>query len=919
MDPTNGADTGSGAGRGGRNSSTNLLPQAEQNKNGGLMGPPPPKVHKESIKAPSQSSVSAPQRSSNTGIDSAAPTPKQSRESSPSRHANAQRFPPDIRSRRNSQELSPNRTPEGASSMSAGMPSAAAVQRALSVSGIPTLQPSGYSESSRNGRAQKSGGSSAEGTPRWPLSPRITSPPPVSTRTSLQQTRRPEPTQNGPSIAVQRPTPPSNPQQFPGKMDVPEPDSDTLLTNSSSTPTPGTRTPRTLSGAGTSLATVEERSPPTSSGDKETGSRSTESGWPAKIEEHPLEDASNKSMRESESESGENKSDDKRGRKSRISPSSTRPNTVPPRKSYSTLNPVRGKGLAEGAAKNMTVETETVSSIPQVALGGGAGDRGLASHAGSSLRLKPSNETIRPKKEKKKTVRKTPSINTGTVSSKADIFEAKVASAVDEADSSDSEETFVYESNPPDQQPRPRYHSRTPSATSVQSQLDLRSGKRSFQSLGDGGHSVVGKKSMKFANNTFSGINENEDVPTSAEPAGRGAATVRARGNDGVSLHRHHHHIGRFGRGGGGHTSLFDNESPFPPVQKPLRTTASGAFRQSPRPSSPRTTHRGQGFGSRKGLNSPVFDIDGEGADDERLPLMGTTRVKRSRHPRARPANSSLRQMEQYQRSQRGWMTRFAGCIVLSVMVILVISGAVGFLFATTKPLLNVEVREIQNVLASEEELMLDLLVQASNPNVIAVTVADMDVNVFAKSRHVNPSHDWDRDPWQGTLRDSRRRRRRTPPRLPGAPLSSHHRHSDNSPDFLQREAHDNDNEWLSIMDSVDDGTDPIPDEGDPQTMLLGRIFEFDSALVFDASPFKRHLSSSVGEVRLAHPGNKTEAGGTERWERVIEYPFELIVRGVLKYQLPLGSHMRTTPIRSSVIVQPEKSGVGSSWPDHLS
>ena len=46
----------------------------------------------------------------------------------------------------------------------------------------------------------------------------------------------------------------------------------------------------------------------------------------------------------------------------------------------------------------MTVETETVSSIPQVAVGGGTGGTGN----NGSLRAKPSSETIRPKKEKKK-------------------------------------------------------------------------------------------------------------------------------------------------------------------------------------------------------------------------------------------------------------------------------------------------------------------------------------------------------------------------------------------------------------------------------------------------------------------------------------------------------------------------------------
>ena len=88
--------------------------------------------------------------------------------------------------------------------------------------------------------------------------------------------------------------------------------------------------------------------------------------------------------------------------------------------------------------------------------------------------------------------------------------------------------------------------------------------------------------------------------------------------------------------------------------------------------------------------------------------------------------------------------------------------------------------------------------------------------------------------------------------------------------------------------------------------MLLGRIFEFDSPLIFEASPLRHHSHSSVGELRLSKPGNETEEGGTERWEKVIKHPFELIVRGVLKYQLPLSSRVRTASIRASVIVHPD-------------
>jgi hypothetical protein len=70
------------------------------------------------------------------------------------------------------------------------------------------------------------------------------------------------------------------------------------------------------------------------------------------------------------------------------------------------------KSGAEPSLRNMTVETETVSSIPQATLGPAA-DRSVSgrNEQGGTLRVKASAETIRPKKEKKKATKKAPSIH----------------------------------------------------------------------------------------------------------------------------------------------------------------------------------------------------------------------------------------------------------------------------------------------------------------------------------------------------------------------------------------------------------------------------------------------------------------------------------------------------------------------------
>lgn len=84
------------------------------------------------------------------------------------------------------------------------------------------------------------------------------------------------------------------------------------------------------------------------------------------------------------------------------------------KRSLTNLAPTKGK-TAEPLTRSMTVETETVSSIPQAPLNV-AGDRGASGKldVNGSVHLKPSNETMKPKKEKKKNPRRPTSINTGT-------------------------------------------------------------------------------------------------------------------------------------------------------------------------------------------------------------------------------------------------------------------------------------------------------------------------------------------------------------------------------------------------------------------------------------------------------------------------------------------------------------------------
>lgn len=88
---------------------------------------------------------------------------------------------------------------------------------------------------------------------------------------------------------------------------------------------------------------------------------------------------------------------------------------IPKRRgSTASLAPSKIRGGNEGSSNLMTVETETVSSIPHAA-SSISGDRSGATRGEGSgtLRTKASTETIRPKKERKKVAKKPPSIVSG--------------------------------------------------------------------------------------------------------------------------------------------------------------------------------------------------------------------------------------------------------------------------------------------------------------------------------------------------------------------------------------------------------------------------------------------------------------------------------------------------------------------------
>ena len=815
---------------------------------------------------PSLSLAGTSQRSAhNNGTLRGVHSPPVSRDASPTRRTSSSSTKQSHQPHTKGLTSSPNRSAK----LVTATPSAAAVQRALSAADLDPLQISspGITQKMLLSHQRCEAIHSGSGPSQAPSSPKLKPP------SALTASRR-----NSPGSAIQSDSESIESShtslEAPLSSDI---NAKTGLSNLGQVNSfVAQKLPRGAGGASSKLETVEEADQATS----------------------PIDDGlpiseSNSSIPESQTyQSGEGVEQSKQHRNQaapdtssfgpKLGPQASEEGLVPApnppakQKAAAAVIPTKVRANNDGSAKTMVVETETVSSIPQAALAVNPGEKVLAgkSESNVSLRRKQSGDTIRPRKDRKKATRKPASVISGTGSSKADIFEAKVASEI-EGESTDSDETFVYESNPPETSIR-RHHSRTPSATSVQSLIERRGGPRPSSQTVDNHRPLKTKRSMKFASTSYASSS------VDSESGDRDRGSVRSPNL--ISVHaghlQHsksaaHSHINNAAAAQG------ENDSPFSQASKMRAVTTVDSKAIFPNPRTPSRLKQ-----PMKKDNSNISDLDGGASDTERTPLIAEMHTSRTRTAR-RPTGSHSRHVDCYNDSHQARVRNFTGCISMAFALLLISLCGAGFVFVTMTPLYALAVQDIQNVLASEQEIMLDLLVTATNPNIFSISIDTMDVNVFAKSRHIGSDRFWRGGPV--SLRSGMRR-------------SSEQSLVSIFPTPRRTRA-----QLHLFSGGVDEGTDPVHiPESDGQTMLLGRIFRFDSGLTFDSSFLRRQASNSSGEVRLAHPGNKTEVGGTERWGRVIQDPFELIIRGILKYQLPLSTKMHTKSISANVVVHPE-------------
>ena len=582
------------------------------------------------------------------------------------------------------------------------------------------------------------------------------------------------------------------------------------------------------------------------------------------------------------------------------------------------------KGASDGERRTMTIETETVANVAHA-------PAAKLDPTARSVRSKASTDTVRAAARPKKKRSRLPVANIGHAPTKSEIYAATITQAVDENEDSDSDETYVYESNPRS----PRRLSRSPSLNSMASLSNHSASgtahhhhhhhhgndRRSFSARYDarstydmdreripdkgyrGHHAISGKRSMKFAHNVY------DDEEGGRRPGGLSHRTSLKDDSPFRSPRLRNVHDRR--------GSPSQHLSPHP-------TSNSNSATASPRPGTSRSTSQnwtngnaGSKRGGKTAQRSSAFgnwarydDDDGEGYSSrewhERSPML---RRKNSRYDGDYSESGGRRQKRNANNIWSG--VPFIMAIVCLMLVVLMVGAAI---LSTTQPLREVAVQNITNVLVSKQELSLDLVVEAYNPNAVAVNVKECEISVFAQSPYVKRP----KQPVDGSGSGSSGRTG-----LLGSGGGYWPPWGDDDDGDGKKHKNKGDN------GKGDDGDDEV---GDSSTLLLGRVFKFDSILTFESRFFNRSLTTASGELRVANPGKghappalasisprasgdkgtQTPSdghGGTGRqrdpaddvddddddpdsdgkegqrsWERVIAHPFCLIIRGVIKY-----------------------------------
>ena len=220
--------------------------------------------------------------------------------------------------------------------------------------------------------------------------------------------------------------------------------------------------------------------------------------------------------------------------------------------------------------------------------------------------------------------------------------------------------------------------------------------------------------------------------------------------------------------------------------------------------------------------------------------------------------------------------SKFKSAIYFSfVMSILVTIGFVfGFIIATNKELQDFNVVLVDNVISTTDELLFDITTSTFNPGFFSISIYDGSLDIFAKSNHV-PDDDDDNDGDD----------------------------DDNNNDSNGNQGNNDDsNTELQVLSlkSKQDST---------ETVFLGTVTKLDPELKFGGGFFNRKYDVSMTSLKIKNPGTndsdtrQKDPDGSEKWEEIIKYDYDLIIRGNLHYKIPFFNNDRSIAIQRTAKV----------------
>ncbi|KAG1449316.1 hypothetical protein G6F46_000860 [Rhizopus delemar] len=199
-------------------------------------------------------------------------------------------------------------------------------------------------------------------------------------------------------------------------------------------------------------------------------------------------------------------------------------------------------------------------------------------------------------------------------------------------------------------------------------------------------------------------------------------------------------------------------------------------------------------------------------------------------------------------------------CLTLYILIAILLTFCftLFFIILFASPLSEVEVVSISNVLGTQKELIFNLHVRARNSNWWTVSMTTAAFSVFASSHYVPTSSSFDQN--------------------------------------------------ITKL-----GADPAE--------FLGTIYHLDDPLIYQSgSFFHPTVSIATSQIQIKSPGStRNDNSGNERWSLLIRYPYELTVRGVLKYQIlptfPTLSQLHTVRVCKMARVDPSTGQISDNIP----